>query len=114
MSESGWEILPNVQEWSGGLPGCSGVVGRPSYMSGSCSESLTDVRERLGDSPSCPGVVGGPPDVRVLSGVPLGNLGGQPGGLGIVGTPSRMSLRGGGPSGYSAVVGRFSRLSGSG
>ena len=37
------------------------------------------------------------PDVRELSGVSPGSLGGQLGGLGMVGTPSRMSLRGGRP-----------------
>ena len=34
---------------------------------------------------------------RELSGVSPGSLGGQPGGLGMVGTPSRMSLKGGRP-----------------
>ena len=51
-------------------------------MSGSCRVSLMDVREAL-------------PVVRELSGVPPGRSGGQLGVLGIVGTPSRMSLRGG-------------------
>ena len=42
--------------------------------------------------------------VRELLGVSPGRLGGQPGGLGMVETPTRMSLKGGRPS----------RLSGSG
>ena len=55
MSGSGREVLPDVQEWSGGPPGCLGVVGSPSkmsgsgreapQMSGSGQESLKDVRE---------------------------------------------------------------------
>ena len=72
---------------------------------------------------------------RELSGVPPESFGGQPGGLRMVGTPSRMSLRGGRPfqmSGSCRVVlldvrewsgghhecpgvgGRLSRMSGSG
>ena len=47
-------------------------------MSGSCRYSL--------------------PDVWELSGVPPGRSGGQPGGLGMVETPSRMSMTGGRPS----------------
>ena len=35
MSESGRDALPDVREWSGGPPGCPGVVGRPCQMSGS-------------------------------------------------------------------------------
>ena len=49
MSVSGREALPEVREWSGGLPGCPGVVGRPSRMSGSGRESLTGGREALPD-----------------------------------------------------------------
>ena len=55
MSWSGWEALSYVREWSGGPPGCPGVVKRPSRMSGSGREAhrmsrsglkaLTDVRE---------------------------------------------------------------------
>ena len=45
MSESGWEVLPDFQQWSGGPPGCPGVVGMPSQMSGSGREALSDVRE---------------------------------------------------------------------
>ena len=66
MSESGLKALPGVWEWSGGPPGCPGVVRRPSRfsgsvrvpsrlsgsgrrpsrMSGSGQEAFPDVRER--------------------------------------------------------------------
>ena len=36
MSGSYWEALPDVREWSEDPPGCPGVVGRPSQMSGRC------------------------------------------------------------------------------
>ena len=39
MSGSGRETLPDVWEWSGDPPGCPGVVGRPSQMSGSGRET---------------------------------------------------------------------------
>ena len=46
MSGSVRKVLPNfrealsyVREWSGGPPGCAGVVGRPSRMSGSGREA---------------------------------------------------------------------------
>ena len=78
MSGSGREALPNVCEWSGGLPGCPGVVGRPSRMferglealpnvwgdqgpsrmSRSGRKFLPNVREWSGVSPGCPRVVG--------------------------------------------------------
>ena len=78
MIGSGQVVLPDVREWSGGPPGCLGVVGRPSQMSGSGRESLPDVwggrealpdvwggqeallhvRKWLGVLPGCPGVVG--------------------------------------------------------
>ena len=35
MFDSGREALPDVWEWSGGPPGCLGVDGGPSRMSGS-------------------------------------------------------------------------------
>ena len=108
MSGSGREILPDVPEWwealldvrqlsgvppdvrealpvlwesSGDHPGCPGVVGRPSRMSGSGWEALPDVREWSGGPPGCPGVVGRPsrmfgsgrealPDVQEWSGYP--------------------------------------------
>ena len=40
-----WESLPDVREWSGDTPGCSGMVARPSRMSGSGRVALPDVRE---------------------------------------------------------------------
>ena len=52
MSGSFWEALPNmqeafpvVQELSGGLHECPGVVWRPSRISGSGLEALQDVQE---------------------------------------------------------------------
>ena len=39
MSGSGRESLPVVREWSGGPPGCSGVVRSPSGMSVSGQEA---------------------------------------------------------------------------
>ena len=75
MSGSGREVLPDIREWSGGPPGCPGllgssyrfrydstefpgVVGRPSRMSESGREALPDVREWSGDSSWCSRVVG--------------------------------------------------------
>ena len=65
MSGSGREALWDVREWLGVHPGCpgvvgrlsrmSGVVGRPSQMSKSCREALSE-----GGLPRCPGVVGRP------------------------------------------------------
>ena len=49
MSGSGWEALPDVQEWSEVPPGCPGVVGRPSRMPGSCRQALPDVCVALPD-----------------------------------------------------------------
>ena len=80
----------DVRELSGGPterlgvpPGCPGVVGRPSRMSGSGRESLPDVREWLRGPPGCPEVVERPyrmsgsggedlPDVWQGSGDPPG------------------------------------------
>ena len=55
MSGSGRGTLPDVWAWSGYLPGCPDVVGRPSrmcgsggrpsQMSGSGREALPDVQE---------------------------------------------------------------------
>ena len=54
MSGSGLdEALWDVWEWSGGLPGCLGVVGRPSRM----SESGREAWVWLKGYPECPGVV---------------------------------------------------------
>ena len=44
MSGSGREVLPEVQEWSGGPPGSSGMVGRTSRMSRSGQDVLPEVR----------------------------------------------------------------------
>ena len=87
MSGNGREALPDVREWSGGPPGCPGVVGMPSRMSRSGWEALPenrewsgglpDVWECLGGLPRCPGVVGRPP-----------------GCLGVVGRLSQMSESG--------------------
>ena len=47
MSECGREALPEVWEWSGGSPGCPGVVRRPSWMSGSGREALKGGQKAL-------------------------------------------------------------------
>ena len=57
MSGSGREAIPDVREWSGGPPGCPGVVGRPSRMSGSGQEALPNVRAWSRGHPECLGVV---------------------------------------------------------
>ena len=44
-------ILPDVREWSGGPPGCPGIVGWPSRMSGSGRDSLPNVQEWSGNPP---------------------------------------------------------------
>ena len=54
---SGRLALSDVFEWSGGPPGCPGVVFWPSRMSGSGREALMDVLEWSGGPPRCPGVV---------------------------------------------------------
>ena len=38
-----WEALSDVREWSGGPPGCPGVVGRPRRMSGRGKKTLLNV-----------------------------------------------------------------------
>ena len=45
MSWSGREAFTDIRECSGGPPGCPGVVGRPSRMSGNGLEAVLDVRE---------------------------------------------------------------------
>ena len=45
MSGSGRVDLGDVQEWSGGPPGCLGVVGRPFHMSGRVQKALLNVRQ---------------------------------------------------------------------
>ena len=91
------------------LRGYLGVVGRPSWMSGSGRNTLPEVLEGpLG----CPGVVGGPPRYpRVVSCPPE-----YPG---VVGRPCRMSASGGMPSwmsgslhGCPGVFEKPSRMSG--
>ena len=67
MSGSGLDALLDIQEWSGSLPKCLKVVGRPSQMSWSgrealpvvweCWEALHNVLEWSGGPPGCPGVV---------------------------------------------------------
>ena len=79
MSGTGWGVLSDVREWSGGLFGCPGVVGRPSRMSGSGRDDLrksengwmvlSDVREWSGDPHKCPGR---PPGYTGLVGRPYG------------------------------------------
>ena len=53
----GREIVPDVRVWSGVPPGCPGIVGRPSRVSGSDWEALSNVRDWSGGPPGCPGVV---------------------------------------------------------
>ena len=60
MSVSGREALQEVREWSGVTPGCPGVVGRLSRMSGSVWAALKDGRAWSGNPPECPGVGGKP------------------------------------------------------
>ena len=139
MCGSGWEVPQDVREWSAGLPGCPGMVGRPpgcpgvfvssreaSQMSGIGLEALPDI----GSGRKAPQMSGsgcevlldvrewsrGRPDVREFSGVP-------PGCLGMVGRPSTMFRNGReslpdvkewsrGPPGSMGMVGRPSRKSG--
>ena len=51
------EDVPDVREWSGDPPGCPGVFGRPSRMSGCGRETLPNVREWSCRPPECLGVV---------------------------------------------------------
>ena len=53
MTESGVEALPDFSEWTGGQPGCLGVVGIGR-------EDYPDFREWSGGPPGCPKVVGMP------------------------------------------------------
>ena len=57
MSGSGRDALGDVQKWSGGTPGCPGVVTRPSGMSGRGREAHPDFRELSRSPPKCPEVV---------------------------------------------------------
>ena len=58
MSRCGRETLPDIREWFGVHPGCSGVVGRPSRMTGSSWDTFRNVREWSVGPPGYPGVVG--------------------------------------------------------
>ena len=60
MTDSCRDALPEIWDWSGGPPECSGVVGRPSRMSRRGWEALTYVQEWSGGPPGCPLVVCGP------------------------------------------------------
>ena len=51
MSGSGGEDLPDVREKSVAPPGCPGMVGWPSWMSGSSPEAVTDDRVWSGGPP---------------------------------------------------------------
>ena len=95
MSGSGREALADVRVWLRDPPGCPGVVGKPSRISGSCLENLpdgrewweaiTNIREWSGGPTRYPVVVGGAlPDVRQM-------LGGPPRYLGVVSIPCRIS-----------------------
>ena len=57
MSRSARETLPDVVSWSGVLPGCPGLVGRPSLISCSGREAFPYIKEWSGGPPGCPGVV---------------------------------------------------------
>ena len=60
MFWSGRKALPDDREWSVGPLRCPGVVGRPSWVSGSGRLALPDVWEWSGGPHGCPGVVGRP------------------------------------------------------
>ena len=45
MSGSGRESLGDLRKWSGGPPGCLGVVGSHSQMYGCGREALRDLRD---------------------------------------------------------------------
>ena len=94
MSGCGLEVLPDVREWSlyppeclEGPSGCAGVVGWPSWMSGSGPDTIPDVRKDL------PDVQKDLPDFREWQGVP-------PECLGVAGCPP----------GCPIVVVRYSRM----
>ena len=69
MSGCAREALPHVWEWTGGTPGCPGVDGRTSRMSGSGREVI----------PMSGSGWKALPDVREWSGGPPGLLRGHPG-----------------------------------
>ena len=51
MSRSGWEVFPDIREWSGEPSRSPGVVWRPFRMSGSGQEAFADVQEWSGGPP---------------------------------------------------------------
>ena len=122
MSGSGREALPDVQERSGGPPGCPGVVVSPARMFRSGREALLDVREWWGVPPKCLGVARGPPRCPGVVLIPAqmdGRTSWMPK------RTSRMSESGRealpdvrkwseGPPGFPGVVGMPTRMSGSG
>ena len=71
MSGSSRGVLPDVRDCLVGYPGFSGVVVRPTRMSGSGWESHLDVRELLVGPPGCQLVVGRP---SLISGSGRGDL----------------------------------------
>ena len=103
MSGSGRDALGDVREWSGDPPGCPGVVGRHSRMSGSGWETFPDVREA---HPDVREWSGGPPKCQQVIGMHSGICGR---GLDSLGDVRVLS---GGPRECPAVVGRPSRLFG--
>ena len=52
------KTLPYVRDWFEGFCGCTGVVGRHSWMSGGGLEALPDVWVWSRVTPRCPGVDG--------------------------------------------------------
>ena len=92
MFGSGWEALQDVRKWSGGPPGCPGVVGRPSRMSGCGREALSDVRETRPDVREwSEGSLVRPAVFRMPSRMSRIGREAPPGCLGVVERPSQMS-----------------------
>ena len=56
----GRETVPEDQQWSEDYTGGPGVVGKPTWRSGSGLEALLEGREWSGGLPGEPGVVGRP------------------------------------------------------
>ena len=100
MSRSGQDILSDVREWSGGHPGCLGVVGNHSRMSGSGREILLDVREWSGGSSGCLGMVERPSWLSGMVSRPHPDI--------REGHPST-PVHPGGPSDHTRTSGRTSR-----
>ena len=89
MTGSGQLAIPDARKWTGGSPGCPGVVGWPSWMFGSGRENPTNVWKSSGDPTGCAEVLAGPLECP-----------------GVVGRTSRMMESDGRPSGYPVVVER--------